>query len=66
MTDFGIEKMIELKPIGIIHSPFKEPGGMPIQPAGAEGEKGTVEVFDEYRAGLKDLEGFSHIIGRPH
>ena len=35
---------------------------MPIQPAGAAGVTGTVEVFEEYRAGLKDLEGFSHII----
>ncbi len=54
--------MIELEPIGIIHSPFKELNGMPIQPAGAAGVKGTVEVFEEYRAGLKDLDGFSHII----
>ena len=53
---------MECKPIGIIHSPFKKLSGMPIQPAGARGIKGTVEVFDEYRAGLKDLEGFSHII----
>jgi len=35
---------------------------MPIQPAGAAGIKGTVELFDEYRAGLADLDGFSHII----
>ena len=35
---------------------------MPIQPAGAEGIKGTVELFKEYCAGLKDIEGFSHII----
>lgn len=35
---------------------------MPIQPAGAAGAQGSVEVFDEYRAGLKDLDGFSHII----
>jgi tRNA-Thr(GGU) m(6)t(6)A37 methyltransferase TsaA len=35
---------------------------MPIQPTGAAGVKGTVEVFAEYRAGLKDLDGFSHII----
>ena len=54
--------MIELKPIGIIHSPFKEAEGMPIQPAGAVGVCGTVEVFEEYHAGLKDLDGFSHII----
>jgi len=54
--------MIEYKPIGIIHSPFKALKGMPIQPAGAIGVRGTVEVFEEYHAGLKDLEGFSHII----
>jgi tRNA-Thr(GGU) m(6)t(6)A37 methyltransferase TsaA len=54
--------MIQLKPIGIIHTPFTKPEGMPIQPAGASGVEGTVEVFEEYRAGLKDLEGFSHII----
>ncbi len=35
---------------------------MPIQPAGAIGVKGTVEVFEEYRPGLRDLDGFSHII----
>lgn len=35
---------------------------MPIQPAGAAGVKGTVEVFEKFRAGLKDLDGFSHII----
>ena len=53
---------IEFAPIGIIHSPFMEPEGMPIQPKGAAGVKGTVEVFEDYRAGLKDLDGFSHII----
>ncbi len=35
---------------------------MPIQPPGAEGIKGSIEVYDEYRVGLKDLDGFSHII----
>jgi tRNA-Thr(GGU) m(6)t(6)A37 methyltransferase TsaA len=54
--------MIEMEPIGIIHTPFLELEGMPIQPAGAAGVRGTVEVFEEFRAGLKDLEGFSHII----
>jgi len=48
---------IEFTPIGIIHSPFMEPEGMPIQPAGAAGVKGTVD-----HQGLKDLDGFSHII----
>ena len=54
--------MIEMKPIGIIHTPFRQLEGMPIQPVGAVGVKGTVEVFEEFRAGLKDLNEFSHII----
>ena len=54
--------MIELTPIGIIHSPFLKTEGMPVQPSGALGIKGTVDVFRDFRAGLKDLDGFSHII----
>ncbi len=53
---------IKYKQIGIIHSPFKEPKGTPIQPSGAHGIIGSVEVFPEYAEGLKDLDGFSHII----
>lgn len=58
----SMKKIIEMKSIGIIHTPFRQLENMPIQPAGAAGVKGTVEVFDEFRAGLKDLDGFSHII----
>ena len=54
--------MIELNPIGIIHSPFTRLEGMPIQPAAAAGIRGTIEMFEEYHEGLKDLDGFSHII----
>ena len=53
---------IEFQPIGVIHTPFTKLEDMPIQPAGAVGVKGTVEVFEEFRAGLMDLDGFSHII----
>ena len=53
---------IEFLPIGIIHTPFMELEGMPIQPPGAAGVKGTIEVFENFRSGLKDLDGFSHII----
>lgn len=53
---------IEFKPIGIIRSPFNEPENMPIQPTGAKGIQGTIEIFKEYQDGLKDLEGFSHVI----
>jgi len=53
---------IQYKQIGVIHSRFKEPKGVPIQPSAARGIRGTVEVFPEYAPGLKDIEGFSHII----
>jgi len=53
---------IRYKPIGVIHSPFKEPEGTPIQSTVAKDINGSVEVFPEYVGGLKDLEGFSHII----
>lgn len=49
-------------PIGIIHTPFRERAGMPIQAVGGEDCSGCVEVFPEYAGGLKDVEGFSRII----
>lgn len=54
-------KEIRYRCIGVIHSPFTELRGMPIQASGARGVAGTVEVIPEYGDGLKDLEGFSHI-----
>ena len=53
---------ITFEPIGIIHTPWMEIQEMPIQPAGAGGVTGTVEVFEDFRPGLQDLDGFSHII----
>ena len=53
---------IELNSIGTIHSPHKELEGMPIQPTGAKGVHGEIEIKDQYAAGLKDIEGFSHLI----
>jgi len=57
-----IMEAVRYKPIGVIHSPFREPKGMPIQPVGAKGVLGTIELQAEYEDGLKDLKGFSHII----
>ena len=55
-------KRIQYKPIGIIRSPFKQPEGTPIQAAFSKNGEGTVELFPQFKQGLKDLEGFSHII----
>ena len=51
----------KFRPIGVVYSPFKALEGMPIQPCGAEGVAGEIEIFQEFAAGLKDLEGFSHL-----
>ena len=53
---------IAIKPIGVVHSPFTEKNGTPIQPGGAKNVVGEIEIFAEYVDGLEDLEGFSHII----
>ena len=53
---------IVYKPIGVIHSPYDNSNDMHIQPVAAQGIKGTVEIYTDYAAGLKDIEGFSHII----
>jgi tRNA-Thr(GGU) m(6)t(6)A37 methyltransferase TsaA len=55
------KQSLELKPIGIIHSPYKNMGEVPHQGYKSE-EISQIEVFKEFEEGLKDIEGFSHII----
>jgi tRNA-Thr(GGU) m(6)t(6)A37 methyltransferase TsaA len=57
MEEQGI---LRLKPIGVIHSPYHA-GQAPYQGCGRE-EICRVEVFDQFAEGLKDIEGFSHIV----
>jgi tRNA-Thr(GGU) m(6)t(6)A37 methyltransferase TsaA len=54
-------KIIQYRPIGIIHTPYKIPQGTPIQPLASKGVEADVEVFEKYSEGLADLGGFSHI-----
>lgn len=54
-------KEIKSTQIGVVHSPYKEPKGVPIQPARNNNVEGTIEIFPEFAEGLKDIEGFSHI-----
>ena len=53
---------VRYKPIGVVHSPFKAPQDVPIQSVAAEGIMGYVEVAREYVEGLRDVDGFSHLI----
>lgn len=54
--------MIRFRKIGTIRTPFKEPGGMPVQPKAGRGIKGVIEILPEFADGLTDLDGFSHIV----
>jgi tRNA-Thr(GGU) m(6)t(6)A37 methyltransferase TsaA len=50
---------MNLELIGIIHSPFKDrKGGLP---QGRE-EVCWIEIFEQYAAGLRDIDEFSHLI----
>ena len=52
---------MKLKQIGIIHTPYKTPMDCPRQTRKSE-QIAEIELFKEYEGGLKDVEGFSHLI----
>ena len=52
---------INLKQIATIRSPLCSLVDMPIQPKGAKDIYATIEFKDEFKEGLKDLDGFSHV-----
>jgi len=53
---------IELKPIGVIHSSYKKRQEAPYQGWFRPEIVSEIEIFKEHEAGLKDIEGFSHLI----
>ncbi len=59
-------KEIKLEPVGVIHSPFKKKEDIESKkyanPKGFDPVHGELEIFKKYEAGLKDTEGFSHLI----
>lgn len=56
----------KLKPIGIVHSPFKKKADIDSKKfadsGGFDSVRGELELFKEFEDGLKDIEGFSHLI----
>ena len=50
-----------LSAIGVIHTPFTQCAGTPIQSSGASEVEGIVEVFPEYAEGLKDVADFDRL-----
>ena len=57
-----MEQDIILKSIGIINSSFTDLEDMPIQPTGEKANSGKIELLPQYTEGLRDLDGFSHIV----
>jgi len=52
---------MEVKPIGIIRSPFRNKEETPIQPFKSK-SIGKIEIYKKYKKGLDDIDGFSHLI----
>ncbi len=57
-----MNRKLEIKQIGIIHSPHKTKDECPIQGIFSPLEKGRIEIFPEYEEGLESIETFSHIM----
>ena len=57
-----MKKQIRIKPIGIIRTPYKDPKKVPIQGRFKKSVRGRINLFPKYKPGLKDIEGFSHLI----
>ena len=53
---------IIIKPIGIIKSPYIKAKDVPVQGIFKSDVEAEAIVYDEYKDGLKDLDGFSHAI----
>jgi tRNA (Thr-GGU) A37 N-methylase len=64
LTAFLGEQMdlIVYRPFGFVRSPLKGLHGGPIQSVAAGDIEGVIEVFPQYAEGLRDIEGFSHLI----
>jgi len=59
--DEPLRSELVYRPIGVVHSPFRELAEVPKQPFDAPDVRGLVEIDPPFRAGLADLEGFSHV-----
>ena len=54
---------ITMKPIGVISSPRKDVSdNVPIQGALDPESEGEIRIYPEFSEGLRDLDGFSHLI----
>lgn len=61
MTDDPATQTILLRPIGLVHSPYRTKDEVPKGLGAQHAAPGEIEIFPEFAAGLADIEGFSHL-----
>ncbi|HWG86599.1 MAG TPA: tRNA (N6-threonylcarbamoyladenosine(37)-N6)-methyltransferase TrmO [Candidatus Acidoferrales bacterium] len=54
--------MFTSQPIGFVSSPYKETGEVPRGLGAKHDVDGTLKILPQFEAGLRDIEGFSHLI----
>lgn len=59
MSKTEAEKVL-LRPVGVVHSPYKEKKGAPKQ-GRHEKRECTIEIFQEYEPGLLDVDRCTHL-----
>jgi tRNA-Thr(GGU) m(6)t(6)A37 methyltransferase TsaA len=58
----GADNMFTSQPIGFVSSPYKETGEVPRGLGAKHDVDGTLKILPQFEAGLRDIEGFSHLI----
>jgi tRNA-Thr(GGU) m(6)t(6)A37 methyltransferase TsaA len=53
---------LEFVPIGIVHTPYTSLDEIPRCAADKLEEDAVVEVYQDFAEGLRDIEGFSHLM----
>lgn len=55
------ERVFEMRPIGVVRSPYRDKSEIPKGPGAEHRAEGTLELRPELEPGLQDIEGFSHL-----
>ena len=57
----GPERVFEMRPIGLVRSPYQDRSQVPKGPCAEHRAEGALELRPELEPGLADIEGFSHL-----
>jgi tRNA-Thr(GGU) m(6)t(6)A37 methyltransferase TsaA len=55
------ERVFEMRPIGLVRSPYSDRAQIPKGPGAEHRALGVLELWPELEPGLQDIEGFSHL-----